>query len=130
MTGTSLQAFMDNAVGVLNRFGIVKAKDAEEYRISKLLETIVEVNPPKITAIARVLEYQGTFNQLVRDNVKDINVGDRYGDITSKFDSVRDDAKQSVKQLEDGKIDTKEKLQNFWMKLSRGSVHNRFDWYD
>ena len=32
-----------------------------------------------------------------------------------------------VKQVEDGKINTLERLQNIWMKVTRGDVATRFD---
>ena len=39
---------------------------------------------------------------------------------------IREDAKAMVDQLDDGKISTMERLQNAWMKLTRGDIPNRF----
>lgn len=47
--------------------------------------------------------------------------------ITSAFDSIRDDAQRMVKQLEDGRIDTFERLSNLWMRATRGDIPARFD---
>lgn len=123
---TGLQKYLEQAVNVLERFGVTK-KEGEESQVASLLEEVVSVNEPKVLAIAKTLEYAGSFNELVRDNVKEIKLGNRYGNITSMFDSIREDSKNLLKQLEDGKIDTSEKIQNLWMKLARGSPHKRFD---
>lgn len=55
-----------------------------------------------------------------------MNVGERYETITAAFNSIRDDAKSMVDQLGDGKISTMEKLQNLWVKLTRGDIPDRF----
>jgi hypothetical protein len=68
-----------------------------------------------------------TFNQLVRDNVENIAVGDRYLEISQMFDSIREDSKRLINQLEDGKFSASEKVSNWWMKLRRGSPSDRFD---
>ncbi|MCX6710984.1 MAG: cell surface protein, partial [Candidatus Woesearchaeota archaeon] len=122
---TGLQKYLGNAVEVLNQLKIVPKKD-EAYGLASLLEEVKDVDEPKVLAIARVVQYMGTFNELVRDNVEAINFSDRYGDITRMFDSIRDDSKGLVEQLEDGRIDGKEKLRNFFMRITRGTPHNRF----
>ena len=124
--GTSLQKYLDSAVGVLEHFGI-SLREGEESRLAALLQEVTAVDPARISAIAKTLQYASTFNELVRENVEDIKLGDRYKDITSLFDSVRDDAKTMVAQLEDGKIDLKERLFNAIMKVRRGTLHDRFE---
>ncbi len=123
---TSLQKYLDKAVGVLEHFGI-SLREGEESRLAALLQEVTSVDPARVSAIAKTLQYASTFNQLVRENVEDIRLGDRYKDITSLFDSVRDDAKTMVAQLEDGKIDLKERLSNAIMKMRRGTLHQRFE---
>ena len=56
-----------------------------------------------------------------------MRLGERYEDITNSFNSIREDAKEMVAQLEDGKIDTLERVQNVWMKVIRGDSASRFD---
>ena len=56
-----------------------------------------------------------------------MRLGERYEDITNSFNSIREDAKEMVAQLEDGKIDTLERVQNVWMKVIRGDIASRFD---
>jgi hypothetical protein len=64
---------------------------------------------------------------VVREQVAAMNIGERYEGITAGFDSIRDDAKSLVDQLEDGKISTWERFGNTWMKLTRGDIADRFD---
>ena len=56
-----------------------------------------------------------------------MSIGQRYQDIARGFDSIRDDAKMMVDQLDDGKIDFFERVNNVWMKVSRGDIAVRFD---
>ena len=53
--------------------------------------------------------------RLVRSQVAGMNVGERYEDITNRFNSIRDDAKGRVDQLDDGKLDVVERVSNVWM---------------
>jgi phosphate uptake regulator len=56
-----------------------------------------------------------------------MELGERYAKITDAFNSIRDDAKTMVDQIEDGRIDTWERLQNMWQKATRGDIAGRFD---
>jgi hypothetical protein len=122
----SLQRRLDKAIDVLNSFGILPSED-EASQMAELLDDVVEINPPKVTAIGRVMQYMGSFNELVRDEIKDIRLASRYEKITSLFDSIVNDAKALLGQIEDGKIDWKEKVSGFWMKLVRGGIPKRFE---
>jgi len=62
----------------------------------------------------------------VREHVAAITVGERYAEITSAFNSIRDDARSLVDQYADGKISTMERLSNMWMKMNRGDIAARF----
>jgi hypothetical protein len=55
-----------------------------------------------------------------------MDVGERYRKIAEAFNSIRDDAKQMVDQIEDGRIDTFERLSNSWQKVTRGDIASRF----
>jgi hypothetical protein len=104
-----MQKYLDKAVDVLEKFGV---KHVDEARA---------------LAIANTIKYMSTFNQLVRDNVENINVGNRYLDISQMFDSIREDSKSLIKQLDDGKIGVTEKVANVWMNIRRGSPSARFE---
>jgi hypothetical protein len=121
-----LQKYFDRSMKVLDRFGIIQ-KTPEESKLASLLNDVKDVDPSKVTAIARVMQYQGTYNELVRQNIEDTEVSTAYTGIIKRFDSIRDDTKNMVDQLKDGKIDFGERFSNWWMKLRRGSTHERFE---
>ena len=56
-----------------------------------------------------------------------MDIGERYEEITNAFNSIREDAKSMVEQIEDGRIDTFERISNVWMKVTRGDIASRFD---
>jgi hypothetical protein len=122
----SMQKYMDRAKGVLEKFGI-KSEDEGHQELIRLLEEVRHVDEPRVLAIASVVKHMSTFNKLVRDNVEDINVGNRYLNISQGFDSIRDDSKRLIKQLDDGKLGMTEKMSNIWMKVRRGTPSSRFE---
>ncbi len=123
---TAIQRYLEPALKVLKKVGIDLTK-SEDSQLVQILDDIKQVDEPRVLAIATTVRYIGNFNELVRDRVEGMNVDDRYNDITVAFTSIRDDSKKLVAQLSDGKIDLKEKVQNYWMRLRRGTTHDRFD---
>lgn len=123
---SSLQRYLDRAVSVLEKFGVVKKGGEAPSELVKLLDEVKHVEEAKVLAIARTLGHMSTFNQLVRDNVEDIDIGNRYLAISQAFDSVRDDSKRLIAQLDDGKISFGEKVENLWMRFRRGTPSDRF----
>ena len=122
---TGIQQYLDKAVGALKKFGVATAKEPTE--LVKMLDEVKHIDEPKILAIAKTIQEMSTFNQLVRDNVESINIGTRYLEITQMFDSIREDSKMLIRQLDDGKFSLPEKAQNLWMRLRRGTPGARFD---
>jgi len=118
--------YLDKAVGALRDLGLVPEK-VEEAPIVSLLNRISDLDQDRVVAIARTLSQTSLFNQVVREQVEAMNLAQRYEDITNAFNTIRADAKGMVEQLEDGKLDTWERLQNVWMKVSRGDIPARFD---
>ena len=125
MTSTPLQ-YLDKAMARLRDLGLVPEK-TDDAPIIALLNQISDLDEARVVAIARTLNQAATFNEIVREQISAMNIGERYEDITAAFDSVRDDAKGMVDQLSDGKIDTFERLQNAWMNMTRGDISSRFD---
>ena len=123
---SGLKQYLDSALVVLDRFGIAVG-GGEESKLAAILQDVVSVDEPKVLAIAQTVKNIGAFSELVRENVSDMYVGERYEDITGMFDSIIEDGRRLVGQLDDGKIDYKEKGSNLWMRLSRGSTHARFE---
>jgi len=126
VTGLSPMQYLDRAMGALRDIGLAP-KEGEEAPIVSLLNKISDLAPEKTVVIARTLQQATFFNEVVREQISAMNIGERYDDITSSFDSIRDDAKGMVDQLADGKISSWERMQNVWMKVSRGDIAQRFD---
>jgi hypothetical protein len=106
--------------------GLVPSR-TEEAPITALLQQITDLDPDKVAVISRTLNQASLFNDIVRNEVAAMSIGERYEQITNAFNSIRDDAKMMVDQMEDGRLSTGERLSNIWMKVSRGDIADRFD---
>ncbi|MEM1106649.1 MAG: cell surface protein [Pseudomonadota bacterium] len=126
-SGPSALQYLDKALGGLRQVGLApkRAKKAPEPIVA-LLEQIADLDPDRVAAVARTLDEMGRFNEVVREQVSGVTVGERYEGITSAFNSIRDDAKSLVDQYADGKISTMERLGTAWMKMTRGDIASRF----
>lgn len=118
--------YLDKAMGAIKQLGIWP-EQAGEQPITGLLNEITDLDENKVILIGRTLTQASAFNEVVRSQVAAMNVGERYEDITNGFNSIRDDAKAMVDQLDDGKLDLMERVSNVWMKVSRGDIASRFD---
>lgn len=125
MQKTAMQYF-DRAMTRLRDLGLVPG-ETEEAPVVALLNRLTDLDEPNVTAIARTLSQASLFNEVVREQVSSMKLGERYNEITDAFDSIRKDAKGMVEQVEDGKIDTFERISNIWMKTTRGDIAHRFD---
>lgn len=121
----SVLKYFDRAMNQLRDLGLVP-ENADEAPIVSLLNRLTQLDEAKVTAIARTLSQASLFNEVVREQVSSMKLGERYEEITESFNSIRDDAKSMVEQVEDGKIDTFERVSNIWMKVTRGDIASRF----
>lgn len=126
MAKDSTLNYLDRALSTVRDMGLKSQGNGEEP-ISALLDEIAHLDKNKVAIIARTLSEASTFNEIVRNEISAMKVGERYNDIVESFNSIRDDAKSLVDQLEDGKFSTWERVNNIWMKVSRGDVAARFD---
>jgi hypothetical protein len=126
MTPETPMQYLEKAMSGLRELGLVP-ETSEEAPIISLIEQISNLDPEKTVVIARTLSQASLFNDVVREQVSAMKLGQRYEDITDAFNSIRDDARNMVEQVEDGRIDTFERLGNVWMKLSRGDISQRFE---
>ena len=117
--------YLDKAVNGLRDLGLMPEKP-EEAPILALIAQVSDLDEEKSVAIARTLSHTTVFNEVVREQIAQMKVGERYEKITDSFNSIRDDAKSMVDQLDDGKISTMERLQNLWMRFTRGDIPDRF----
>lgn len=118
--------YLDKALSTVRDMGLKPQSSAQDPIIA-LLEQIADLDKDKITIIARTLAEASTFHEIVRNEISAMKIGERYNDIVESFNSIRDDAKTMVDQLEDGRISSFERVNNVWMKVSRGDVSQRFD---
>src|SRR6185436_10463000 len=118
--------YLDRAVGTLRDMGLMPAK-VEDAPINGLLQQISDLDTDRITVIARTLGQASVFNEVVRDQISGMQIGERYKQITEGFNSIRDDSKHLVDQIADGKISAWERVNIAWMKLARGDIADRFD---
>lgn len=122
---TSMRDYLDRALDTLKKFGGEKNQAPQE--LISLLEDVKHIDEAKVLAIAEVIKHMSSFNALVRENIESVEIGNRYMDITQMFDSIRDDSKRLIAQLDDGKISGTEKVSNWWMKMRRGTPSDRFE---
>lgn len=118
--------YLDKAMSTLRDLGLVPEKRGEAAPITALLNRISDLDDQRVTLIARTLDQMSLFNEVVREQITVMDVGERYNKIAEAFNSIRDDAKQMVDQIEDGRIDTFERLANIWQKVARGDIASRF----
>ncbi|AVX05639.1 cell surface protein [Maritalea myrionectae] len=118
--------YLDKAMGAIREMGLWP-ETVEEAPITGLLQEITDLDETRVILIGRTLNQASVFNEVVREQIAAMNIGERYEDITNGFDSIRDDAKGMVDQLEDGKLDMLERASNVWMKVTRGDIPTRFE---
>lgn len=118
--------YLDKAMMGLRDLNLLPDQ-TEDAPVIALINQIADLDEEKTIAIARTLNQTSLFNEVVREQISAMKIGERYEDITRSFNSIREDAKTMVDQIEDGKIDTFERLSNAWMKVSRGDIPQRFE---
>lgn len=118
--------YLDKALSQVRDLGLMPEK-VDEAPVVALIERLSDIDESKTLAIARTLTQASVFNEIVREQVSQMKIGERYAEITEAFNSIRDDAKKMVEQVEDGKVDTFERASNVWMKVTRGDIASRFD---
>lgn len=127
MSATPLQ-YLDKAMTTVREMGLLPQElSSQADPVVALLNQIAVIDEERVIAITRTLSQASVFNEIVREQVQAIEIGDRYEEITESFNSIRDDAKSMVDQLEDGKVSTFERVNNIWMKATRGDIATRFD---
>ena len=119
-------AYLDRALKTVTDLGI-DTKKKEDEPVAGLLDQIADIDQDKVTVIARTLSEASTFNEIVRNEIAGMEIGERYNQIVESFNSIRKDAKSLVDQLSDGKISGWERVNNTWMKIARGDIADRFD---
>ncbi len=118
--------YLDRAVSALRTLGINMQME-QGAPVVTILEKIARYDNAKVAAIAATLQQSSSFNAAVREQIAGMDISTRYADIAERFNSIRDDAQQMVGWMADGKLDFRERLQQNWMRLRRGSIPDRFN---
>ena len=74
--------YLDRAIGSLRDLGLVPEK-SEEAPIVALLNEVAELDEEKTVIIARTLNQASLFNDVVREQIRGMKLGDRYEEITN-----------------------------------------------
>ncbi len=124
---TSPMQYLDKAMDKVRDLGLLPDPGSGRTDpMVALLNQLTGIDEERVIAISRTLSQASFFNDVVREQVQAMDISDRYEDITNAFNSIRDDAKNMVDQLDDGKISTFERISNMWMKATRGDIADRF----
>lgn len=118
--------YLDRAVSALRKLGINMQLE-QGAPVVAILEKIARYDNAKVASIAATLQQSSSFNAAVREQIAGMDISTRYSDIAERFNSIRDDAQQMAGWMADGKLDFRERLQQNWMKLRRGSIPDRFN---
>ena len=87
--------YLDKASSALRDLGLMPEK-LEPAPINALLEKICDLDQDKIALIARTLGQTEVFNEVVREQTSNMEIGERNQTITDGFNSIRDDSKRLV----------------------------------
>lgn len=118
--------YLDRAVSTLRTLGI-NIQTEQGAPVVAILEKVARYDNAKVAAIAATLQQSSSFNAAVREQISGMDISTRYADIAERFNSIRDDAQQMAGWMADGKLDFKERVQQGWMRLRRGSIPDRFN---
>lgn len=123
---SSIMQSLDRAVGLLRNLGL-PLEAVQDAPVVALIQKIAGLDEARALAVARVLQQAGAFNAAVRTEIAGMDISNRFETISQAFDSIRDDCRTLVQQLDDGKLSLGERLQNNWMNVARGSIPTRFE---
>jgi hypothetical protein len=117
-------AYLDKAVSSITQLGVLEKKD--ELPVQSLIQQISEFGPDQAMSIALVLSRQGSFNEMVRQQITGMEVANRYELITAGFTSIREDTGKQLKYIENGRVGFFEKLAMKWRDMRKGTIPARF----
>jgi len=122
-----MSQYLERALEGLRKLGISFGKPAQPAPVLMLLDKVAHYDNQRITGIAAVLQQATLFNQTVREQIAGMDISDRYMNITDSFTSIREDAAAMANWMDDGRLDTLERLKMAWMHMMRGSIPSRFE---
>lgn len=121
-------AYLDRAVKALTPLGLFKpdVATASNAPIVALAAELQPIDESRALVVAKTLQHSVVFNEAVRSQVADMSIGSRHEAITQRFDSILEDSKEMLAQIEQNRNGWREKMGRLAMKLTRGSINTRF----
>ena len=117
-----------NATKMLAAIGIdLNAKSVAREVTSNRVKELEVLGREEAQAILEVLASVDAFDDVVREQVKEMRVAERYELVRNNFKTILDDAETQVNQVtEDGKLSVWNKIQNRFVEFRRGTIQARF----
>lgn len=122
-----MSQYLERAITALRTIGVELGKPVQDAPVLALLDKVVHYDNDKVTSIAAVLQQSTSFNNMVREQIEGMDVSTQFMDITGSFTSIREDAAAMASWMDDGRLDTMERLKLTWMNMRRGSIPSRFE---
>lgn len=122
-----MSQYLERAITSLRTIGVDLGKPVQDAPVLALLDKVAHYDNDKVTTIAAVLQQSTSFNGMVREQIEGMDASTRFMDITNSFTSIREDAAAMASWMEDGRLDTMERLKLTWMNMRRGSIPSRFE---
>ncbi|KJK03844.1 MULTISPECIES: hypothetical protein [unclassified Pseudomonas] len=119
--------YLERALSSLRTIGINLLRPVQDAPVLVLLDRVAQYDSGKVTSIAAVLQQSTAFNSMVREQIEGMDISTRFMDITLRFTSIREDAAAMAGWMDDGRLDSMEKLKQAWMNVRRGSIPSRFN---
>jgi hypothetical protein len=119
--------YLERALSNLRTIGINLLRPVQDAPVLMLLDRVAQYDSSKVTSIAAVLQQSTAFNSMVREQIEGMDISTRFMDITQSFTSIREDAAAMAGWMDDGRLDSMEKLKLAWMNVRRGSIPSRFN---
>lgn len=120
---TGLQVCIDKTKKILTDFNLMPKE--EDSKLVGLLNEVLEVDEPRVLAVAEVVKYSGKVSEFVREKTQEMHTGTRYEKIAREFDAIRKDVNSCIGFWADGKIDLVERVKMVGMFLG-GNISTRF----
>jgi len=118
--------YLQKAIDSLKSLGFA-ATEPNAKPITAIISRVAAVDEERAVVIARTLSQQEVFDGIVADQISQMQLGERFEEITKGFDSIRQDAERMVSQAEKGTPGIADRISNIVMKVTRGDIADRFD---
>ena len=116
------------ATNILARIGVnLEVKSVSRDIARNRVKELEVVDAQSAQAILEVLSSLEGFDDVVREQVREMRTAERYEVVRKNFKTILDDADRMVKQVaDDGKVTFVNRLQNRLMEWRRGTIQSRF----